>query len=276
VIRRALAAAGRAAAIAALLAFSLGPLVWMAITSVKPADEVMQLPPVLPRAPSLESYRLVLGPESGFARALANSAVVAGATTALAVALGGAAAFALAKLEMRGKRALLGAALAVSMFPPIATVSPIFLIVRALGLRDTLAGLVIPYTTFALPLAIWNLAAFFRGIPDDLYRAARIDGCSPSGALRRVILPVAAPGVATTAILVFIFAWNELLYALTFTATERARTVPVAIALFSGVHEVPWGELAAASTIVALPLVALVLVFQRRITAGISMGAVKG
>jgi multiple sugar transport system permease protein len=162
------------------------------------------------------------------------------------------------------------------MFPPIATVSPLFLIVRALGLRDRLLGLILPYTALALPLAIWNLSAFFRDVPDELYRAARVDGCSPLGALVRVVLPLAAPGIATTAILVFIFSWNEFLYAITFTATDRARTVPVAIALFPGLHEVPWAELAAASTVVAAPLVLFILLVQRRILAGLTAGAVKG
>jgi multiple sugar transport system permease protein len=268
--------AARAAGLALVLAFALGPLAWTGLASLTPEEEVLRRDGVLPSRLSLESYRAVFAPERRFGRALANSAAVALATTAAALALGGAAAFAITKLELPGARAILGAALGVSMFPPIATVAPLFLIVRALGLRDTLPGLVLPYTALALPLAVWNLAAFFRDVPDDLYRAARVDGCSPLGALVRVVLPVAAPGVATTAILVFIFAWNEFLYAVTFTSTERARTVPVAIALFAGAHEVPWAELAAASTIVTAPLVLCVLAAQGRIRAGLAAGAVKG
>ena len=266
----------RVFAVAAILAFALGPLAWQAVTSLKPPEELTTLPPLLPSHASLESYRRLFDPEQGFLRVMLNSLVVASATTAIALALGSGAAFALAKLPLSGKRLLLGGALAISMFPPIATVSPLYLIVRALGLRDTLAGLVIPYATFALPLAIWNLTTFFRAIPDEVYRAARVDGCSPLGALVYVVFPIAAPGVATTAILVFIASLNELLYALTFTATDRARTVPVAIALFSGLYEVPWGEIAAAATIVTIPVVALVLLFQRRIVAGLTSGAVTG
>lgn len=162
------------------------------------------------------------------------------------------------------------------MFPPIATVSPQYLLLRALGLRDTLAGLVLPYTTFALPLTLWILTSFMKEIPDDLFRAARIDGCTPFQAFRRVLLPLAAPGLATTAILVFIFSWNEFLYALTLLSSPEKRTIPVAITLFAGEHRDPWGEIAAASIIATLPLVALTLLFQRRIVSGLTAGAVKG
>jgi multiple sugar transport system permease protein len=162
------------------------------------------------------------------------------------------------------------------MFPPIATVSPLFLIIRALGLRDELAGLVLPYTTFALPMTLWILTGFFRDLPDDLYRAALLDGCSPFQAFRRVLLPLAAPGIAATAILVFIFAYNEFLYALTFTSSPEKRTVPVAISLFAAEHKEPWGEIAAASVIATLPLVVVTLLFQRKIVAGLTAGGVKG
>jgi multiple sugar transport system permease protein len=162
------------------------------------------------------------------------------------------------------------------MFPPIATVSPIYLALRDVGLLDTTAGLVIPHTTFALPLSLWILTGFFREIPDELYRAARVDGCSPFRAFRKVMLPLAMPGLATTAILVFISSWNEFLYALTFTSSPERRTVPVAISLFAGEHAEPWGEIAAASVIATLPLVAFTLAFQRRIVAGLTGGAVKG
>jgi len=147
---------------------------------------------------------------------------------------------------------------------------------NATGLRDTFAALVIPYMTFALPLAIWILAASFRDIPDDLIKAGRVDGCTRLQTLTKIVLPLSAPGVATTAILLFVFSWNEFLYALTFTSTERARTVPVGIALFPGMHEQPWGEIAAASVIVTVPIVILVLFFQRRIVAGLTSGSVKG
>ncbi|MGH7597176.1 MAG: carbohydrate ABC transporter permease [bacterium] len=165
--------------------------------------------------------------------------------------------------------------LAVSMFPPIATVSPLYLIIRSLGWRDTYLALIFPYATFALPLAIWILTNFFKKIPDELAEAAVIDGCTPLQIFRRIFLPLAAPGVFTAAILIFIFAWNEFLMALTFTATEKSRTIPVEIALFPGIHEIPWAEIAAASIIVTVPLILLVLIFQRRILAGLTAGAVK-
>jgi multiple sugar transport system permease protein len=162
------------------------------------------------------------------------------------------------------------------MFPPIATVSPLYLIIRALGLRDTWWALILTYTSFSLPLSIWILTNFFRQIPDEIYRAARVDGCSPYQAFVKVMLPLAAPGIITAAILVFIFAWNEFLFALTFTVTPASRTIPVAIALFPGLHEVPWGDIAAASVVVTIPLILFVFVFQRRIVEGLTAGAVKG
>ncbi len=256
---------------AALLAFFLGPFAWQVLTSFWPEAELGR---AWPSALTLANYESVLR-ERDFVRAIVNSLVVAGASTGLALLVGAPAAFALAKLEFRGRRFLLGAALAVAMFPPIATVSPLYATLRALGLLDRLSGLVLPDATFALPLTVWLLTASFRAIPDEIYRAARVDGCTPFQAFRWVLLPLAAPGLATAAILVFIFSWNELLFALTFVATPSRRTVPVAIALFSGEHLEPWGDIAAASTIAALPLVVLVLVFQRRIVSGLTAGAVK-
>ena len=162
------------------------------------------------------------------------------------------------------------------MFPPIATVSPLYLIIRELGLRDTWWALIITYTTFTLPMSIWILSSFFREVPDELYQAAKVDGCSPFQVFYKVFLPLAGPGIFATAILVFIFSWNEFLYALTFTSTTASRTIPVGIALFPGLHEMPWGDIAAASVVVTLPLIILVLVFQRRIIEGLTAGAVKG
>ncbi len=162
------------------------------------------------------------------------------------------------------------------MFPPIATVSPLYLIIRTLGLRDTWWALILTYTTFTLPLSVWILTNFFREIPDEIYLASRVDGCSPVQSFIKIMLPLAAPGLITTALLVFIFSWNEFLFALTFTSTPASRTIPVAIALFPGIHEVPWGDIAAASVVVTIPLVVLVFVFQRRIVEGLTAGAVKG
>jgi multiple sugar transport system permease protein len=257
------------AGVAVLLLFFLGPLAWQALTSVWPDA---QLTRPLPASLTFANYA---GLGVSFARAVLNSLVVAAATTTLCLCVGATAAFAVAKLEFRGRSLLLGAALAISMFPPIATVSPLYLALRALGLRDTLAGLVLPYATFALPLTLWLLTSSFREIPDEIYRAALADGCTPWQAFRRVYLPLSWPALATCAILVFIFSWNELLYALSFISTPAKRTIPVAIALFAGEHVEPWGQIAAASTVATLPLAALALLFQRRIVAGLTAGAVK-
>jgi multiple sugar transport system permease protein len=262
-------------ATALVLLWCLGPLLWQVATSLKPDAELTRLPPVLPDAPTLVHYRSVLRGTS-FLRVIANSAVVAGTSTLLSLFLGTFAAFGLAKLTVRFKGAVLLFVLGASLFPPIAIVSPLFLIIRSLGLRDTWWALILTYTTFTLPLSIWVLTNFFRSIPDELYRASRVDGCGPLGSLLRVILPLAAPGLGAAAVLVFIFSWNEFLFALTFTATPASRTIPVAIALFPGLHEVPWGDIAAASVIVTVPLVLLVLLFQRRIVEGLTAGAVKG
>ena len=259
----------RAPAVAAVLLFFLGPLAWQLLTSLWPEAALTQpLPPAL----TLSNYA---GLGGTFARAVMSSLLVAAATTVLCLCVGASAAFAIAKLEFTGRSALLGGALAISMFPPIATVSPLYLALRAVGLRDSLAGLVLPYTTFALPLTLWLLTSFFRELPDEIYRAALADGCTPWQAFARVYLPLSWPALATCAILVFIFSWNELLYALTFISTPAKRTVPVAIALFAGEHVEPWGQIAAASTVAVLPLAVLTLLFQRRIVAGLTAGAVK-
>ncbi|HEX9294258.1 MAG TPA: carbohydrate ABC transporter permease [Polyangiaceae bacterium] len=259
-------------AVGLAIAFALGPFAWQVVTSLRPESELLQLG--MPSSLSLASYR---GAFEGrpFERVLLNSFLVAGATTLLCLAIGALAAFALAKLDFRGKKALLMIALAISMFPPIATVSPLYLLVRALGLRDQLAGLILTYTTFALPLTLWVLTGVFRDIPHQLYEAARIDGCTPFQTFRRVLLPLSAPGLVTTGILVFIFAYNEFLYALTFTSSPEKRTIPVAISLFASEHKEPWGEMAAASVMAVAPLVLLAVVFQRRIVAGLTAGAVK-
>ncbi len=253
----------------------LGPLLWQIVTSLKPDDELTRLPPLLPGHPTLSHYAAVFTGTS-FLRIIANSAIVSSFSTLLSITVGSLAAFGLAKLNMRAKGLILLFILSASMFPPIATVSPLYLIIRGMGLRDTWWSLIVTYTTFTLPLSIWIMTNFFRQIPDELYYAARVDGCGVLQSFVRIMLPLAAPGVFTAAILVFIFSWNEFLFALTFTATPKSRTIPVAIALFPGLHEVPWGDIAAASVVVTIPLVLLVFVFQRRIIEGLTAGAVKG
>jgi multiple sugar transport system permease protein len=265
---------GTGLALAAACVWSLAPFAWQALTSLSPQAD-LEHGTLLPSALTLAHYRAIF---SGypFARLMLNSAIVAVGTTLAALALGSLAGFALAKLRPPGRAAVLVGVVALSMLPPIAIVSPLFIAVNAMGLRDTLAGLVIVYTGFALPLAVWLMTQFFRGIPDELYVAARVDGCSAMGAFLRVMLPLAIPGLVATGLLVFVFAWNEFLYALTLTSTIASRTVPVGIALFPGLHEIPWGEIAAGSVAVTLPVVALAIVFQRRVLEGLVAGAVKG
>ncbi len=261
--------------VAAVVTWSLGPFLWQLASSLKPDGELTRLPPVLPAHPTISHYVAVFSGTS-FLRIIVNSAVVASLSTLFSIVVGSPAAFGLAKLRVRFKGLVLLFVLSASMFPPIATVSPLYLIVRGLGLRDTWGALIITYTSFSLPLSVWVLMHFFREIPDELFRASRIDGCTPFQSFIRVMLPLAAPGIFTAAVLVFIFSWNEFLFALTFTATSNSRTIPVAIALFPGLHEVPWGDISAASIIVTAPLVVLVLLFQRRIVEGLTAGAVKG
>jgi multiple sugar transport system permease protein len=263
------------AAIVLVSAYSLSPFLWQVVTSVKPAAQLGMLPPLLPTRLTLEHYAALLASPS-LARMLLNSTLVAAATTLLALALGALAAFALSMLHVRGRLLILAVLLSVSMFPPIAVVSPLFLLVNALGLRDTLLGLVLTYTTFALPLAVWLLVSFFDRLPREIYHAARVDGCTALQALRYVVAPMARPAFAAAGLLVFIFSWNEFLLALTFTSTDAARTVPVGIALFPGLHEIPYGEIAAAAVLVTLPLAAVAFVFQRRVVEGLTAGAVKG
>ncbi|MBD3233886.1 MAG: ABC transporter permease subunit [candidate division Zixibacteria bacterium] len=252
-----------------------GPVIWQFITSLKSNAILTSLPPVLPDKIVFSHYTNVFT-ERPFARIILNSFIVASCTTIYCLAIGLLAGTSLSILKFKWRKTFLAIVLSVSMFPPIATVSPLYLIIRAIGLRDTYLALIFPYATFALPLSIWILTNFIAEIPSELYKAARIDGCSPMQALFKVIFPLAAPGVFTCAILVFIFAWNEFLYALTFTTTTNSRTIPVAIALFPGLHEVPWGEIAAASIIVTLPLVVLVFFAQKRIISGLTAGSIKG
>lgn len=258
-----------------MLSFVLGPFLWQVITALKPEAQLAQLPPLLPQPPTGSHFATVLA-APGFLRVALNSVVVAAATVLLSFALGIPAAYALAKLNLRGRNPILATLLCLSMFPAIANVAPLYLLFIRLHIRDHVLAVVLAHSVFALPFAIWMLTNFFQEIPDDLYRAARIDGCSHLGTLRHLVLPLAAPGLLSVGLLVFIFSWNEFLYALTLTATERARTLPVTIALFPGVHELPWGEIAAAAVLATLPVVVLVLVFQRRIVSGLTAGAVKG
>lgn len=251
------------------------PFYYEFVTSIKTPDEVFGAFTLWPKRVSGNYYKLVFTLRP-FLRFLSNSFVIAALTTIISVVIASFTAYAIARLNFKGKSIILGLVLAVSMFPQISTISPIYLFMRTVGLRDTYWGLVIPYITFALPLAIWNLTTFFKEIPFSLEEAARIDGASPFQAFTKVILPLTAPGTFTTAILVFIAAWNEYLFALTINTKDIRKTVPVAISMFQGQYVIPWGEIAAATVVVTVPLIIMVLAFQKRIVAGLTSGAVKG
>jgi multiple sugar transport system permease protein len=232
---------------------------------------------LIPSSWSFENYTGIFQQDI-FTHALINSVGIALISTIIAVTLASMAAYAIARLEFPGKRLVLTAALAIVMFPPISIVGPLFDMWRTLGLFNTWPGLIIPYMTFTLPLAIWVLSTFFQEIPRELSEAAQVDGATPFQALVRVVLPLAAPGLFTTTILVFIFAWNDFVFAFSLTSTTAAQTVPAAIALFPGASQFtqPTGSIAAASMVVTIPIVVIVLFFQRRIVAGLTAGAVKG
>lgn len=251
------------------------PVLWQLITSLKTEEELTKLPPIFPASATLNNYLAILS-GTAFVRILANSVFVALAATTISLLLGSAAGFVLAKGSIRGKGAILLFALSASMFPAVATISPLFLLIRALHLRDTLLSLILVYAAFSLPLTMWVMTSFFRALPDELLRSARVDGCTLFQAFRLIMLPLAAPGIGASAILVFLYCWNEFIFALTFTSTESARTIPVAIATFPGLHEVPWGEISAASMLAILPALLFVLVFQQRIVDGLTAGANKG
>lgn len=252
------------------------PFLWQLLASFKPPGELFGANAfnVVIQNPTLENYERVFT-QRPFGTYLWNSTVVATLTTLYSIVIASFAAYAIAWLHFKGKTIVLGLVLAVSMFPQIATISPIFMFLQSVGLTNSYLGLIIPYTTFALPLAIWNMTVFFRKIPYDLAEAAKIDGASVMQTLVKVFFPLALPGVFTTAILVFIAAWNEFLFALTINTEETMKTVPVGIAMFEGQFTLPWGEISAASIIVTIPLVIMVLLFQRRIVSGLTSGAVK-
>jgi multiple sugar transport system permease protein len=261
---------------AVVVVYALLPVVWILSLSLKPTSTVKD-GKLIPSSVTFDNYRGIFRGDF-FSSALVNSIGIGLLTTAVAVVLGAMAAYAVARLDFPGKRALVGATLMITMFPAISLVTPLFNIERFVGLFDTWPGLILPYITFALPLAIYTLSAFFRDVPWDLEKAAKMDGATPAQAFRKVIVPLAAPGLVTAAILVFIFAWNDLLLALSLTATEAAMTAPVAIVNFSGTSqfEEPTGSIAAGAIVITVPIIVFVLIFQRRIVAGLTSGAVKG
>jgi multiple sugar transport system permease protein len=255
---------------------ALVPVLWLASLSFKDPSTIAD-GSFLPDHWTLDNYRGIFQ-TSLFTRALVNSIGIALIATVLAVAVGSMAAYAVARLRFPGKRVLVAVTLLIAMFPAISLVSPLFNLWRQLGLFDTWPGLIIPYLTFSLPLAIYTLSAFFREIPWELERAAQVDGATPMQAFLQVIAPLAAPGMVTTAILVFIFCWTDFVFAISLTSTSASQTVPAAIAFFSGASQfqTPIGSIAAAGVVITIPIILFVFFFQRRIVAGLTSGAVKG
>lgn len=252
------------------------PFFWQFMASIKPGDELYKMPPVwIPSSINFDFYKSIFF-KRPFLTYLKNSSIVAGSSTLLAVFVSSFAAYALARLSFKGKKLIMSMVLAVSMFPGISIVSSLFIMMRQFNLLDSYIGLIITYITITMPLSIWTLTTFFKEIPYSLEEAAKVDGASPLKTFLMVIFPLAAPGLFTTAILVFISSWNEFLYSLVFNTKDIMRTVPVGIAMFPGDYSYPWGDIAAASVVVTVPLILLVLIFQRRIISGLTSGAVKG
>ncbi|HEY1643486.1 MAG TPA: carbohydrate ABC transporter permease [Streptosporangiaceae bacterium] len=259
-----------------VVALALIPVLWMVSLSFKTPAAILD-PSFVPKSWTWSNYTGILQ-TSQFIHPLLNSIGIGLIATFIAVVLASMAAYAIARLNFPGKGVLIGMALLIAMFPQIALVTPLFNIERGLGLFNTWPGLIIPYVAFGLPLGIYTLSAFFREIPWELEKAAKVDGATPYQAFTKVIAPLAAPGMVTTAILVFLFCWNEFLFAISFTSTLASRTAPASIAYFSGSSQftVPTGPIAAAAVVITIPIIIFVVFFQRRIVAGLTSGAVKG
>jgi multiple sugar transport system permease protein len=264
----------RAVVAGLVIAWSVGPFLWFVVASFKGPAEVARRPPTLvPERPTLDGYRLAAG--QGLLVWMRNSAVVAAVTTILEIPIAAMAAYALSRTRLRGRRLILGLALATSMFPQVTMAPVLYQWLQGLGLVNTLVGPTVPYLSLTLPLSIWLLATFFREIPQELEEAARLDGAGVVRTLFRVFLPVAAPGVVTAALLSFIYAWNEFFFALVLLTRNDLKTLPAGIATMPGQYTFPWSEVAAASVVATLPLLAAALLFQRRILSGLTAGALK-
>ena len=264
------------AGIALIIIYCLLPFYWMVVTSLRRSNDTFEID-LIPTPLSFQNFSDVFDPKNNFTRALLNSIFVAGTVTILTLVVGTFAAYALARLNFRGKNLALSIIIATSMFPGIAMVIPLFKLFTDINWIITYQALIIPAMSFALPLAVWNLTAFFRQMPAELEQAATVDGCTQGQAFRKVILPLAAPGVFTTAIIVFVAAWNEYIIALTMTNKADYRTATVAATFFTGTtgRDIPTGTIMAAGVILTVPLLVMVLIFQRRIVAGLTAGGVK-
>ena len=262
---------------ALVVVVSVYPFLYTIATSFKTGSALFDAA-LLPSEPTWRNYIQLFEGRQPFGRHLLNSIMVATVTVAIAMVMAITAAYALGRIQFKGKASLMLAILAVSMFPQVAVLSGMFELLQALGLYNQAIGLVVPYTVFTLPFTVWILTTFMRGLPKELEEAAIMDGCGPLRIIFEVFMPLLAPAMVSTGLLAFIGAWNEFLFALTFVSEDTQRTVPVSISLISGAtaFEIPWGSIMAASVIVTVPLVALVLVFQKKIVSGLTAGAVKG
>ncbi|CAA9403149.1 MAG: Maltodextrin ABC transporter, permease protein MdxG [uncultured Rubrobacteraceae bacterium] len=255
---------------------SMFPLIWIFKMSIITRGELFQSPPtLLPTSPNGSEYAQIFG-DAAFQQALINSVIISGVTTVICLFFGSIAAYAIARLRFGFKGLIMTLILAISFFPGVAIIAPLFIQFSTFGIIDTLASVIITDVVFALPLTVWLLVAFFRELPRDLEEAAKVDGATTIQAFRKVIVPLAAPGVFTTAILTFIFAWNEFLFATTFLLTPQTQPVTVVIPNFASQYTTDYGAQAAAAVVVTVPLVIMVLIFQRRIVSGLTAGAVKG
>lgn len=274
--RKATASIAQILGLCAVAVYCLAPFYWMVVSSLRRPGDIFSLS-LWPDPVSFENYAAVFDPSAGFIRALLNSVIVAGTTTAVAMVLGITTSYALARLRFRFRRTLLSVIVATSMFPQIALVTPLLKLFTDIGWINTYQAMILPSLSFALPLAVWVLTTFFKQMPRELEHSAMIDGCTRWQAFTKVILPIAAPGVVTTIILTFVSAWNEFLIALTMTNGAAYETATVALSKFSGVatYVEPFGSQTAAGVVVTIPLIILVIIFQRRIVSGLTAGAVK-
>ena len=258
-----------------IVSLSLLPFLWFVNTSLKTSIEITSIPPALIPSGTLASYRSAIE-EYDLMHFVRNSIIIAGITTLFTILISVITGYAIGRLRFKYKGLFMGSLLAVSMFPQISIAGPVWRILQQLGWLNSYQGLIIPYITLTLPLGVWILASFFKDLPPELEAAARVDGCSHFQTLFRIIIPLSAPGVFTAAILVFIYAWNEFFFALLIMTQRDFQPLPVGIALFQGQYTMPWGEIAAASTVSTIPLVLMVFIFQKRIISGLTSGAVKG
>ena len=262
--------------VAVIVVYNLFPFVWALISSFRPSNELFSTK-LLPTALTLDHYAAVFK-DARFVASLINSVIVAGCTVLIALGLGSLCAYALGRLPFRFKAPVLYMVLGMTMFPTIAILSGLFIMLRTLGLFNTRQGLVLSYLIFTMPFTIWVMTQYFRSLPKELEEAAYVDGASPLKVFWDILLPLTMPGLVSTGLLAFIAAWNEFLFALTFTVTDNMKTVPVVISQFAGTtaFEQPWGSIMAGSMVVTIPLVILVMIFQYRIVEGLTAGAVKG